>query len=127
MGQKIPSKEVYHGRNASTEGDTFVRCSRCGFVCEPGRDQQAPDGSRIGWGITNTALDICVTTYDDVERTGLTYGGDTAITYNEEDVYDNPNEYDGGTGTNYNGVEKTIYDPIVHSGCSQCGTMRYDK
>lgn len=113
--------------NASTENDRFVRCSRCGFPCEIGRDQQAPDGSRIGWGITNESYPVCVTTYNDVERTGLIYGGKTALSYEEQDVYNNPSLYDGGTGLNYNGVEKTIYDPIVHAGCKQCGTLRYDK
>jgi len=79
MGQQIPSKEVYHGRNMSTENDKFVRCSRCGFVCEIGRDQQAPDGSKIGWGITNTAQETCVIEYDDPN---ISYGsGPESIVY----------------------------------------------
>lgn len=123
MGQQIPSKEVYHGRNFSTESDKFVRCSRCGFICDLQRDQRAPDGSRIGWGITYTAQNVCEQEYNSNE----TYGGDTDQAYNDGSIYDPDTTYDAGTGKNYDCVDRTIYDPIVHTGCPQCGTLRYDK
>lgn len=35
---------------------SYVRCARCGFVCNTQRDLHATDGSRLGWGISNTTI-----------------------------------------------------------------------
>jgi len=127
----MPSKEKYHGLNASPEDDRYVRCARCGFIAKPNRDQSAPDGSRIGWGIKNTSYDICFQTYDDVDFTGLEYyGGDTDILYDDDRFsYNSEITYDGARASDpsYDGIEKTIYDPVVTTGCPQCGTLRYNK
>jgi len=133
MGQAIPSKEVYHGRNASVEQDKFVRCSRCGFPCKLDRDQRAPDGSRIGWGTTMTEQDICFQTYDNLELNhGLErYGGDTAIAYDmpQEEYDSDQGTYDGSqpSDPSYDGITRTTYDPVLNTGCPQCGTLRYNK
>jgi len=123
----MKSDAVYHGLNFDVESDEFVRCARCGFPCKLERDVQAPDGSRIGWGITNTSYPVCATTYDqDITYEPGTEAYDTDIIYDRNDA-----NYDTGANSSgyitYDGVAKTIYDPIVTSGCPQCGTLRYNK
>lgn len=43
----------------------------------------------------------------------------------------NDANYDTGLNSSgyitYNGVARTIYDPILAQGCPQCGTLRYNK
>lgn len=51
MSRPIRSDAVYYGRNVDIELDDYVRCARCGFPCKLSRDQHAPRGSRLGWGI----------------------------------------------------------------------------
>ena len=54
---KIYSSAVHHGRNQDKgkyNDDHYVRCARCGFMCNTDRDTRAPKGSRAGWGITST-------------------------------------------------------------------------
>lgn len=52
----IAGKSIRSGRNADNtalnEG-AWVRCSRCGFACHPGRDTQMPYGSKTGMGISH--------------------------------------------------------------------------
>jgi hypothetical protein len=123
MGRKINSEAVYHGDHFEPRGsDEFVRCSRCGFPCKLDRDMQGSEGSKLGWGITYTAFPIVTTDYNSL----IDYEPASAE-YNYNNVYDNDQEYDGGTGIAYDGVERTIYDPIVTSGCPQCGTFLYNK
>jgi len=126
MGKPIRSDAVYHGQNIDLDGDSFVRCARCGFPCKTDRDISASEGSRVGWGITNTSYDGCSTLYDDatVNYEQGSEGYDTTITYDKADV-----SYDTGADTTshlgYDGIDKTIYDPIQTSGCPQCGTLLY--
>jgi hypothetical protein len=124
MAREITSKAVYHGDHAETSGaDEFVRCARCGFPCKLDRDKQGHEGSKIGWGINYTEYPIVTATYDSSD---LDYNPDTVV-YNYDNVYDDSDLYDGGSGTAYDGVIRTIYDPVVTGGCPQCGTFLYNK
>lgn len=54
MGRSIKSDAVYHGRNAEYskyDDRRYVRCSRCGFICNLDRDDHLPRGSHAGWGL----------------------------------------------------------------------------
>jgi len=125
----INSDAVYHGINFDKESDKFVRCARCGFPCKIERDIRAPEGSRVGWGITNKAFDVCEVTYDQVDQNYQ----DGAAGYTEPNTEYDKNSYSYDTGLddssqiNYDGIAKTIYDPVQTGGCSQCGTLLYNK
>ena len=122
----IRSDAVYHGRNVDKESDRYVRCSRCGFLCKIGRDISAPEGSKVGWGITNTSYDVVHTEYNDstVNYTGGSEDYNTNITYNKEDcAYDTGRNSSKDVG--YSGIIRTIYDPIQTMGCPQCGNLLY--
>ena len=123
MSRGISSDANYHGDHAETNGsDDFVRCARCGFPCKLDRDIQGSEGSRIGWGINYTAFPIVKATYDSSDG----YESGTEL-YQYDNVYNNPDLYDGGSGLAYDGVIRTIYDPVVTGGCPQCGTFLYNK
>ena len=123
MAREITSDAVYHGDHAETKGDDdFVRCARCGFPCKLDRDKQSHDGSKIGWGVNYEAQPIVTATYDSSEA----YQPATAE-YNYDNVYEDSDLYDGGSGIGYDGVIRTIYDPVVTGGCPQCGTFLYNK
>ena len=77
--------------------EPFIRCARCGFMCNLKRDHHSYYGSKEGWGTTITP--VSVTQYD--------Y---SKITYDDELI-----PFDG----------KIIYDPVVNSGCPKCGTLLY--
>ena len=120
------SSNVNYGLNADRELDDYVRCARCGFPCRLSRDTQAQDGSKIGWGIKNTAFEACGLTYDD----GNTNYENVVNDYEEIIPYDKADaDYDSGqtadSQINYNGVARTIYDPVVTNGCPNCGTLLY--
>lgn len=54
MGKWIKSKAVHSGRNFDTSSykdDRYVRCSRCGWICQLDREARHPYGSRAGWGL----------------------------------------------------------------------------
>jgi len=99
MGRRIYSDTVGHGINFD-KGDypdnKFVRCSRCGWICNIDRDPGMREGSSSGWGMRyptdGTLFDDPVLSYDDVK-------------------------------TNYDG--SNINDPVVKGGCPQCGTYLY--
>ena len=95
---KIRSKTVRYGRNRDDE-DSYVRCSRCGFICNLDRDIRKSDGDKSGFGINNTAIQIAKYLYD------------------SDIIYDIDDDYDA--------INRTIYDPIVTSGCPQCGCLLY--
>lgn len=75
MGIRIRSDAVGYGRNADVIPDRYVRCSRCGFVCDLTRDVRAPYGSRAGWGLRYVRL------YTDTTISGAVVAdsNDTAI------------------------------------------------
>ena len=126
MGDQIRSDAVYHGINQDKETDVYVRCSRCGFICKPMRDVSAPEGSRVGWGINYESYNSVSKTYD--EKTENYQCGsedyDTIIPYNKENsTYDSGRDDSNDLG--YDGIERTIYDPIQKQGCPKCGTLLY--
>jgi len=52
--RRIFSEPVRHGRNfdrGEYKDDAYIKCSKCGFICNTQRDQYAPEGSRVGWGV----------------------------------------------------------------------------
>ena len=52
--RRIYSEPVRSGRNfdrGEYKDDAYIKCSKCGFVCNTQRDQNAPQGSRVGWGL----------------------------------------------------------------------------
>ena len=126
MGNSIRSKAVYHGMNQDKETDQYVRCDRCGFICKPMRDVSGKEGSRVGWGLRYDSYDAVYKTYD--EKTENYQCGsedyDSIIPYNKEDsAYDAGRDNSNDLG--YDGIEKTIYDPVQKQGCPQCGTLLY--
>lgn len=122
----VRSDAIYHGRNADKETDRYKRCNRCGFICKIDRDISAPEGSHVGWGITNTSYDVVYKTYNEssVNYAGGSESYNHTITYNKDDC-----TYSTGRNAtkdlNYNGIEKTIYDPIQTQGCPNCGCLLY--
>lgn len=52
----INSKAVHNGRNrdlGTYRDDRYVRCGRCGFVCNIDRHSRSPYGSKAGQGLTH--------------------------------------------------------------------------
>ena len=52
--RRIFSEPVRHGRNfdrGEYKDDAYIKCSKCGFICNTQRDQYSHEGSRIGWGV----------------------------------------------------------------------------
>lgn len=102
MSKSIYSESVNYGQNKETpkyRDDRYVRCARCGWINHLDRERRAPEGSKIGWGIN-------------YQTTGVIGYDEVTVGYDDSLV-----EYDG----------RTISDPVVISGCSQCGTLLYDK
>lgn len=102
------SNAVHFGRNSDfgTRDDRYVRCKRCGFICNTDRDSRGREGSRQGWGISFVEQDVMTgssTSYDD---DNIDYDS-TSIEYDNDDV------------------ARTIYDPVVVAGCPNCGTLLY--
>lgn len=129
MGAWIKSDSIEFGRNVETpkySDKKYVRCSRCGFICNTDRDNASSVGSRIGWGLSYQDYDIG-TAYND-SKTNYN-GNDTAtLKYNNEQAYNVPLSYVGGDTTlTYDGIIRTITDPVQVGGCPQCGTYLYDK
>ena len=105
MGRQIRSDAVHHGRNSdggAYKDDRYVRCSRCNFICHLDRDQRAPEGSRLGWGIS----------YED--QKDIEYVDTTSWTF-----------ISGGNVELVN--TRGVVDPVVKAGCPQCGTYLYNK
>jgi len=108
MGRFLESKEVRYGRNADNafpQDSHYVRCGRCGFMCNTDRDVRAPWGSRLGMGITHPEI----VAYD---------GGpdSTPVEYDGADSEERLVSYDGYR-TDFN----------VVGGCPFCGAYTYDK
>ena len=131
------SDSINHGRNKENvkyRDDRYTRCKRCGFICNTDRDIKAQEGTHIGWGISYVSTDVCSTDYDSAT---VNYDEGKSVGYNEAIYYDQTDnvgtigmatEYDTGeTAKTYDAIDKTIYDPIVKSGCPQCGTLLYNK
>ena len=52
--RRIPSETVRSGRNfdkGDYDDNAYIKCSKCGFICNTQRDQYSHEGSRIGWGV----------------------------------------------------------------------------
>ena len=108
MPDRIDSDEVRYGRNAETavpKDSSYVRCSRCGFMCSIDRDIRAPYGSKLGQGISHPEI--------------VQYDGGPDST---------PVDYDGedseGRRVSYDGYRS---DFTVTGGCPFCGSYTYDK
>jgi hypothetical protein len=116
-----------------------VHCRRCGFINDTLKNFSAKPGDRTGWGTKMTAFEVSSLTYDDAS---LNYDQGFSLEYEDvgigsydQSTYSGLNlNYDGstsGTGNNitngptYDGVTRTIYDPVVFGGCAQCGTLLY--
>ena len=59
-GDYIRSDAVYSGRNQDKgvhSDRKYVRCARCGFMCNADRDRKGRRGSKEGWGITNSRIE----------------------------------------------------------------------
>ena len=101
MGRRIMSDEVVFGRNTDSRvpaDGAYVRCSRCGFICNTERDERAFVRSTKGWGIS--------------------YGeATTTIAYD-----DSSTAYDSST-TEYDGTITGTEDTV--RGCPFCGTYLY--
>ena len=55
MGRRLRSDSVDFGRNHDTvypSDKAYVRCARCGFMCNTDRDMYSSEGSRLGYGIS---------------------------------------------------------------------------
>ena len=52
--RRIYSEPVRSGRNfdrGEYKDDAYIKCSKCGFVCNTQRDQYSTEGSHLGWGM----------------------------------------------------------------------------
>lgn len=59
-GDSLYSEAVHHGLNADDgdyRDDMYVRCKRCGFICNMERDRYSHPGAKDGWGITQRTMD----------------------------------------------------------------------
>ena len=100
MAREIYSEAVNTGRNidrGKRPDEKFVKCAKCGFICNTQRDHKGRDGSRLGYGIAHES------------RT---------VTFDDDNVeFDALVDFDG----------KRVSDPVVTSGCPLCGTYLYNK
>ena len=58
-GRQLRTKEVSYERNfdkGQYNDRSYVRCVRCGFICNTERDNSNPRESRAGWGINYTEV-----------------------------------------------------------------------
>ena len=53
-GERVLTKNVNKGRNSEHDGDDYVYCKRCDFVVDLSKHKFAPEGSKLGWGLTYT-------------------------------------------------------------------------
>lgn len=96
MGIRIRSDAVSYGRNSDIIPDNYVRCSRCGFVCDLNRDSQAPYGSRAGWGLRYERIYVDTTitaaavteTNDSASSPGTRITTETGVVIQTEDGKD---------------------------------------
>ena len=59
MGVWIRSDSIGYGRNndfSVPDDKAYVKCSKCGFICNTERDTSGPRGSHLGYGIGNVQL-----------------------------------------------------------------------
>lgn len=59
-GRPVRSEAVEYGRNwdqGAYSDKRYVRCKRCGFMCQTQRDMHAKRGSRLGWGMKYVETD----------------------------------------------------------------------
>ena len=104
----IQTNQVRSGRNAENvvpKDSSYIRCSRCGFMCSTDRDIRAPYGSRLGQGIRHLEI--------------VEYDGGPDDT---ETLYDGPDEE--GRTVSYDGYRS---DFTITGGCPFCGIYTYDK
>jgi hypothetical protein len=139
------SDAIHYGKNpdlGTYRDDHYVRCARCGFICNTDRDLKGT--GMMGWGTTqpNTLLNGAVlaaaTTITVDSTTGFTSTGYIYI-YDSSTATGAPHmnkvTYTGLTGTTFTGCTgATAHDDNmvvrgdqVNTGCPQCGTLRYNK
>ena len=56
----VRSKAVNYGRNediTSLQDNKYVRCGKCGFVCQTQRDLKSTKRSHLGWGLKYTEIE----------------------------------------------------------------------
>jgi len=100
MGRQIRSTSIDYGENNDVftpDDRAFMRCSKCGFICNTTRDVHAEEGSRVGYGISFVNAG---TPTNDIMKTDSYFPTD--------------------------GVESVV-DPQVVGGCPLCGSMLYNK
>lgn len=157
MGQRIRSKAVQHGYHydqTAYRDNQYVRCSRCGFICNLDRDLRSSPGGWEGWGY-NFVTESTYSTYDDFAPYYVNGLYDPPATYDNSfvisgsvteavyltdtngniitDTNGNPILISGGMNTEVTGANTTydnllynVVDPVINAGCPQCGTMLYD-
>lgn len=115
MGRPIPSKMIesgYHFDQGSYRDNQYVRCSRCGFICNNDRDLRSHPGGYEGWGTSNPATSV--TGYDPQHPFNV-------VTWNSSQPWDGANSWDSPAAP----VENR-FDTVVNAGCPQCGTMLFN-
>ena len=108
MPDYIDSDEIRTGRNAENNvprDSRYIRCSRCGWMCNTDRDIRAPYGSKTGEGVTREQ----VVQYDGAPDT-------TPVEYDGED--------EDGRRVTYDGHRS---DFTITGGCPFCGSYTFDK
>jgi len=59
-GRRVRSRAIHAGRNrdrGTYHDNKYVKCARCGFVCNTERDLSASRGSNLGWSINYTEIE----------------------------------------------------------------------
>lgn len=130
MGVRIKSKAIQNGWNfdqGQYRDDMYVRCSRCGWICNLDRDIFSHPGGYEGWGTT------MVPVYGEYD---FYRAYDSPIRAHHL-PYDQFNSYDSATDTyddllnanvidTYDNLVLDTMDAVVTAGCPQCGTLLYN-
>lgn len=117
VARSISSDGVEHGRNAENvpyRDRNYVRCSRCGFICNTDRDDLFSEGSKVGWGMTQprTTIDgivstgcqtIPVVSTAGFPSSGTIYVHNTGIAGSNKSPRVNKVAYTGTTSTSFTG------------------------
>ena len=116
---QVPSDRVGYGLNRDTgvwRDDRYYRCAKCGHVCHLDRDQRAPDGSRLGYGV-----DLASNTFHSYATGHMS--GERSAGWGIPAL----NTGDTSTGSIWSSTVAVVrINPVVTKGCPFCGSYRFD-
>ena len=111
---RIKSKAIqqgYHFDQGSYRDDMYVRCARCGFICNLDRDLRSHPGGYEGWGYNVVTTQPAITINYVIDENGHIVIDDLGNPLIDSVITPN---------------QRTVVDPVVNAGCAQCGTLLYN-